>query len=296
MDHKYINEVDLVERYLMGRLAAEETTEFEAHFVDCQECVGQLNTTKALMDGLRIVTSEQVPEPRGYEPRGLFWWSQPTISRWSLALSDGVLLLVASVGALVVSNQIRRSRVEADQARSASAEWERRYEEERESSSLAEMRHQDSERDLKSHLAQLQAELDDEHKRNTEETPPGRGALKKPQINLAIFVLKSTRGSEPATGSLNELVVPRSPANFVISVPLEGEGGYKTYRTSIVNDRKHLIWKESGLKPDRHDSLSVGFNSTFFRAGDYLLTVEGVAGDGGKSIVGKYSFRVVKTP
>src|SRR5882724_6269827 len=153
MDHKYINEVDLVERYLMGRLAAEETTEFEAHFVDCQECVGQLNTTKALMDGLRIVTSEQVPEPRGYEPRGLFWWSQPTISRWSLALAAGVLLLVASVGALVVSNQIRRSRVEADQARSASAEWERRYEEERESSSLAEMRHQDSERDLKSHLA-----------------------------------------------------------------------------------------------------------------------------------------------
>ncbi len=293
MDHKYINEVDLVERYLMGRLAAEETAEFEAHFVDCHECVGQLTASKALMEGLRIVASDQAPD--AYEPRGLFWWLRPTTSRWSLALAAGVLLLVASVVPLVVSNQIRRSRAEAAQAKIASAEWERRYEEERESSSLAEMRHQDSERDLTTHLAQLQAEVDDEHKRNTEETADGRGALKKPQINLAIFVLRSTRGSEPTTGSLNDLVVPRSPANFVISVPLEGDGSYETYRTTIVNDRKVLIWKESGLKPDSHNLLTIGFNSAFFRDRDYLLTVEGFAGDGSTSVVGKYFFRVVKT-
>jgi len=48
-----------------------------------------------------------------------------------LALAAGFLLLVLSVGALVLSNQIRRSRVEAAQAKAASAEWERRYEEER---------------------------------------------------------------------------------------------------------------------------------------------------------------------
>jgi len=296
MDHKYIDELDLVERYLMGRLAAEETAEFEAHFVDCLECVGQLKTTKALMDGLRIVASEQAPEPRGYEPRGLSWWLRPISSRWALALAAAVLLLVALVGAVVVSNQIRSSRVEADQARRASAEWERRYEEERESSSLAEMRHQDSERDRKTQLAQLRAELEDEYKQNTEEMAHDQGALKKPQINLAIFVLKSTRGNEPATGSLNELIVPRSPANFVISVALEGEGSHKAYSMTILGDHSRPIWKESGLKPDRYNSLSIGFNSTFFRDGDYLLTVEGVAGDGSTSVVGKYSFRVLKTP
>ena len=296
MDHKYINEFDLVERYLMGRLAAEETAEFEAHFVDCLECVGQLKTTKALMDGLRIVASEQAPEPRGSEPSGLSWSLRHSGSSKSLALAAGVLLLVALVGAVVVSNQIRRSRVEADQARSASAEWERRYEEERQSSSLGEMRHEDSERDLKTQLAQLRAELENEHKHNTEETADDQGALKKPQINFAIFVLKSTRGSEPAAGALNELVVPRSPANFVISVALEGEGGHKAYRMTILDDHNRLIWKGGGLKPDPHNSLSVEFNSTFFRDGDYLLTVEGVAGDGSTSSVGKYSFRVLKNP
>lgn len=296
MDHKYINEFDLVERYLMRRLAAEETAEFEAHFVDCPQCVGQLKTTKAFMDGLRIVASEQASEPRGYEPKSLSWGLRPPSSRWSLALAACVLLLVALVGAVVVSNQIRRSRVEANQARSASAEWERRYEVERESSSLAEMRHQDSERDLKTQLAQLRAELENENKQNTEEMAGDHGGLKKPQINLAIFVLKSTRGSEPATGSPNELIVPRSPANFVISVALEGEGSHRAYSMTILGDHNRPIWKGSGLKPDRYNSLSVGFNSTFFRDGDYTLTVEGVAGDGSTSVVGKYFFRVVKTP
>lgn len=295
MDHKYINEVDLVERYLMRKLAAEETAEFEAHFVDCLECVGQLNTTKALMDGLRIVASEQSPESRGYEPHGLSWWLRPARSRLSLALAAGVLLLVALVGAVVLSNQIRRSRVEADQAKSASAEWERRYEEERQSSSLAETRHKDSERDLATQLAQLRAALENEHEQNTEEMADDHGALKQPQINIATLVLKSTRGSEPATGSLNEIIVPRSPANFVISVQLEVEGSYKAYRMTI-HEHNQLILTRTGLKPDPYNSLSVLFNSTFFRSGDYLLTVEGVAGDGSTSVVGKYSFRVRKNP
>lgn len=294
MDHKYINEVDLVGRYLMGRLAPEEIAEFEAHFVDCRECVDHLNTSKALMEGLRIVASDNALEPQRYEARRPSWSLQRWSLRHSLALAAAVLLLLASV--TVVISQIRRSRVEAAQARVASAEWERRYEGERESSSLAEARHQDSERDQKVRLTELRRKLESEHKQNTEEMARNQAALKKPQINLSIFVLKSTRGSEPATSSLKELIVPRSPANFVISVQLEGDGGYETYRTTIRNDRKRLIWKEKGLKADRYNSLSVGFNSTFFRDGDYLLTVEGVAGDGTTSDVGKYSFRVQKSP
>lgn len=293
MDHKYINEFDLVERYLMGKLAAEETAEFEAHFVDCLECVGQLKTTKALMDGLRIVASEQAPEPRGYEPRGLSWSSRHSGFRKSLALAAGVLLLVALVGAVVVANQIRRSRVEADQARSASAEWARRYEDERETSSLAEMRYQDSERDLKTQLAKLRAELGIEHEQSTTEMADDHGALKQPQINLAIFELESTRGSEPTAGSLNEIIVPGSPRDFVILVKLEGEA-HNAYRMTIRDGRKTLIWQGSGLMPNRYNSLSVGFNSTFFRDGDYILTVEGVAGNGNASVVGNYSFRVLK--
>jgi hypothetical protein len=294
MDHKYINELDLVERYLMGRLAAEETAEFEEHFVDCLQCVDQLKTTRALMDGLRIVASEQAPEPRSYEPGGLSWPLRSLISRKSLALAAGVLLLVGLVGAVVVYDQIRRSRVEADQARSASAEWERRYEEERQASSLAEMRHQDSERDLEMGLARLRAELENEHKQNTGAMAADRGALKKPQINIATLVLRSIRGGEPATGSLTEFIDPSS-ANLVIFVPLDGERGHNAYRMTIRDDRKHRIWQRNGLEPDRDNALSAAFSSTFFRYGVYyFVTVERVARGCGPSVVGEYSFRLLK--
>jgi hypothetical protein len=293
MDHKYINEFDLVERYLMSKLAAEETAEFEAHFVDCLECVGRLKTTKALMDGLRIVASEQAPQPRSYEPRGLSWSLRPLSSRKSWALAAGVLLLVALVAA-VVSNQIRQARVEADQARITSAEWERRYEEQRQSSSLTEKTHQDSERDLTAELARLRAELENERKQKPEEITDGRHGLKEPQINISPFLLTSTRRSDPT--SVTEIIVPRSPTDFLILVSLEGEKDHRAYRMTILDDRKRLIWKRNGFKRDRYDSLSAEFNSTFFRQGDYSLTVDGVAGNGRTSVVGTYSFRVVKTP
>ena len=296
MDHQYINEVDLVGRYLMRTLPAEETAEFEAHFVDCLQCVGQLKATKALIDGLRVVASEQAPEPRSYEPGGLSWSSRHLSSRKWWALAAGVLLLVALVGAMVVSNQLRRSRVEADQARSASAEWERRYEDERQSSSLAEMRLQESERELTTQIAQLRAELQNERKQNSDEAADDRLAWKQPQINFETFVLESTRGSEPAAAARNELLVPRPPANFLISVRLEGEGSHRAYSMTIRDDHNRLIWKRSGLKPDRYNSLSVAFHSRFFRRGDYVLTVEGVAADGTPGVVGQYSFRVKKNP
>jgi hypothetical protein len=65
---------------------------------------------------------------------------------------------------------------------------------------------------------------------------------------------------------------------------------------TIRGSRNQEVWKGRGIKPNRYSSVSVGFNSTLFRSGDYLLTVEGVAGDGSTSVLGKYSFRVRKTP
>ena len=282
MDHKYIDEFDLVERYLRGRLAAEETAQFEEHFVDCVQCVDRLKTTKALIEGLRLVASERVPEPGKHKPGG-FWF----FSRKSLAVAAGVLLLVALASAVVVFNQIRRARVEADQAKSASAQWERRYEEERQSSAIAEGEHRESERELTEQVAQLRTELENLRKpeSNTE-----------PQVNLPILVLSSTRGSEPSSGSTNEVTLPRSSGSFVITLTLEGERTYQDYLMTILDSRNQIIWKGRGIKPNRYNSVSVGFNSTLFRSGDYLLTVEGVGGDGSTSVLGKYSFRVRKTP
>jgi hypothetical protein len=289
MDHKYIDELELVDRYLMGRLPVDESARFEEHFVDCSRCVDRLEATKDLIQGLRLVATHQPAEGQGYSSRGLHWYSRHVVSRKWFALAGGFLLLVSLAG-MGVSNRIRLSRIEADQAKSVSAQWERRYEEERQAASLVDGKHEETEHELASQLNQLHAELENERK-----IAQQYEGSKQPQINLPIFGLKSARGSQSSADTINELTIPRSPASFVISLALEGDGGYKDYRVTILRDHGQLIWKGRGFKPDRYNSLSVGFNSTFFRDGNYLLTVEGVAGDGNASVVGKYSFRVLKT-
>jgi anti-sigma factor RsiW len=42
MDHRYIDEHSVAERYLGRELSAEEREAFEAHVVDCQECTDRL--------------------------------------------------------------------------------------------------------------------------------------------------------------------------------------------------------------------------------------------------------------
>lgn len=42
MDHRYIDEHSVAERYLHHTLASNERAEFEAHVVDCQECADRL--------------------------------------------------------------------------------------------------------------------------------------------------------------------------------------------------------------------------------------------------------------
>ena len=292
MDHKYIDDLELVERYLLGRLAAEESAEFEAHFVDCRECVGHLNTTRALIDGLRVVVSEQAVKREGYERKGPFGSLQRTWPRWSLAVAACVVML-AFVGAVLVSIKFQRSRIESDQARSAAAEWQRRYEEERESSSLADKKNQDLEHDLRTQMAKLRQERETEGNQDAKDVSDEPVALKNPQINLPIFLLASTR-SAVSSGTVNELDLTRAE-NFVILVSLEGETGYVDYRMTIENDRGQVISESHGLKPDTHKLLSVGLNKSSFRNGDYTLTVEGVSTDRNTHVVGKYSLRMLKT-
>lgn len=284
MDHKYIDEFDIVERYLARRLAEAETAEFEEHFVDCLECVGRLEATKAFVDGLRHVASERAAAgpDRSNEVLGN---ERSTVSRKAFAAAAGALSVIIIVVAVFALAQVRRYRSEADQARNASTEWERRYQEERQLSAAAEKQRQASESELTEKAAQLKTEL--ERKREEEPT-------KTAEVNVAILALSSTRGNDASSGTLNEVFLSRSSRSIFLSVQLEGERAFKTYRMTIESSQRQPIWKRGGFRPNAYNSLSASLSSTLFRAGKYLLTLDGVARGGNISIVGQYPFRVRK--
>ncbi len=53
MDHQFIAEQNLVDRYLLGRLTAAERTRFEDHFVDCPRCLEDLELARDFKASLR---------------------------------------------------------------------------------------------------------------------------------------------------------------------------------------------------------------------------------------------------
>lgn len=100
MECTRVADKDLLERYLAGRLAAEEEEEFEAHWMSCDECWQTLQRAlevHAAFDGVR--SSSALPhdggagplEAPGHQPRNTRRW-------WSLAAAAAIAAI--AVGTL----------------------------------------------------------------------------------------------------------------------------------------------------------------------------------------------------
>lgn len=292
MDHDYIEKFDVINHYLMGSMTAEESERFEEHVIDCPQCIDCLKTTRDFKQGLRLLTMQQISQERAKGMRRLFL---ERISWRTLTYASCFLLLAAIVGSILLLTQVRRLRHEADQANDTSSQWQNRYEEQQRTTLSSEQQRQQTEQNLREQVSQLKEELQTEQRHRSDNANELRGWM-QPGINVPIIVLNSVRGStrNPAA-DVNEIKLPGPPKNFVMIVPLESEAKYKTYYVTILADNRPL-WERTGLKPDRDNSLTISFNSRFFRPGDYILRIEGIPRREGSSIIGDYPFRVTKRP
>lgn len=291
MNHEYINQFGLVDEYLMGRLPAAESELFEEHFVDCPECVARLKLAGDLVQDLR--RSPFYPQPEeAVRPRRTLVPFLPAL--WSKPLVIGVCsaALVIAVCLPFGMNWKRGLQAEVDRANSRSAELENRYQEELRASALSEKSRQEAEKsrqEIEEKLGQTEAKLRQEQQRSANKSSSGGRSI-LPQINFPSLILRSYRDVESRTA---EIELPKPPASFMISVPLEGELNYADYRMTI-SDHGEELWKQAGFKPDRNDSLSAGFSASFFPPGDYVLDLEGRTKENQWEDVGSYNFRLIK--
>jgi hypothetical protein len=294
MDHELLNQFDLIDRYLMGKLPVEESASFEEHFVDCPQCIARLQTTKIFLQDLRFIAAEQATQIGHHRSRSAFGQVWQRLWRKPLALAVGCLLIAAFAGAVFVVGYTWRLRTEVSQAKSASEQWERRYQDERQSAFSADRKHQETESQLTEQQRVLEAKLKDEQAQRAKITAEFSRWM-YPMGNLPIFILTSVRSLEVnAPEAINKISLPHSTAMFAFSISLEGEMSYETYRITIFDRHHQAIWKSGGLTPDRYNSLSVGFKRDFFRPGHYSLIIEGVKKEGGEDVVGNYPFLIIK--
>ena len=63
MEHRYIDERSVAERYLDHTLSASEHAEFEAHLIDCQECMDRLLLAEMFRNRNGVSHPAPVPTP-----------------------------------------------------------------------------------------------------------------------------------------------------------------------------------------------------------------------------------------
>lgn len=115
MEHSYVAEHDLIDRYVRGGLPPLERTEFEEHFVDCQACLDQLELAKSLREGIKI-SAAVTPKRSGWSAwlERLGWW------RPAVALA-AALVVIAGVPSIILYRNLERTRGDLARERMAAS-------------------------------------------------------------------------------------------------------------------------------------------------------------------------------
>jgi hypothetical protein len=261
MDHAYIKEHNIVDRYDIGKLSAAECASFEEHFVDCPECQSQLSTARDFRLALRAATLEErhvtALAPAAL-PAAVPAW------RWAL-LGAAACLAVLAVPALFLIRETRHLNGEVGRLNNVAQSWQQRYEAE----------HQTN-RDLQSRMA-------------LPVIPSG--SAHAPAL-ASVFPLSVTRGGDPdGSEPVDRVVVSNSLPWVVLLLDSDGHD-FQSFRATLAQSNGQVLWRADHLTPADSNTIAITLPSSLFHPDNYLLTLDGLTRNGGYAVAGHYSFRV----
>jgi hypothetical protein len=261
MDHAYIEENDVVRQYLSDRLPDEERNAFEAHYVDCAQCLERLELEEGFREGIREVAAEEVV--RTVE-RGLFL--RLLLSRSGRALLGAALavLVALPVGLLLRQNRQLDQRLAAAEA-ALSHTPQPPVRPEPVAPALEDPK-------LRQERDQLATALDEEKKARAS-AEERLAKAEAPRVNLPVFVLAAVRGGG-GEEDLNRVTL-KPGEDWVVLAQELALVEHETYRATLKTADGRPVWSGDGLRPDERDTLTVAFPARLLPAGRYRLEVEG---------------------
>jgi anti-sigma factor RsiW len=295
MEHSYIEDHHIADRYLSGKLSIEERVRFEEHFVDCPECLDRLQTIDNFSAGLRTVAAEEAARLRAYlsvGQAGVLARIALLVRRRQGPLLAVAILLIALPMALLIPEWMSARR-ELAQAIQESSEWRRKYEEsERAARDLAkEMQTRERESSLR--RERLAAQFGRMWNSPDSAPRPSNKAAER-QSETPVFALSVVRGggADPSQ-PVNRITLPPRSKSIILLLELEPDPDLHSYRVAISTTDSRSIWTKDGLKPNSKNLLALSLNSSLFKPGDYLLTLEGITAQKGRTPVATYTFRTL---
>lgn len=281
MEHEYIENDHVADRYLQGKLSPEETDRFEEHYLSCQECLGRLDRAEKMARGFKRAAAEDAARLAAVRQAG-FLAALARLGRSRQAgLAVAALFMVLLLPGILAYREFGRLGRELDRTREALAVREREKPapvapttptviEDRAAIQRAEAERQRLEQELereRSARAGLEKDL---------------AEARQPQANTPILSLSPERsggGADPT----HQIRLPATPGWIVLALELDAPE-QESYRVTLLRAGKE-IWRGNGLEPNETDSLSVSLPTTLLQPGDYVVRVEGVA---------QFTFRALK--
>jgi hypothetical protein len=280
MEHSYIEEHNIAERYRLDKLLPEERTLFEEHLKNCVQCVNLLEVIDGLRMGLQIVAAKEVSRRRAYAGVGLLAWAVRLNRARQAVLLAGVILLIALP--ILEWSRARRELVRATQT---AAEWQRRYEE----------REQAAHNLTKEMQARDQLTARPEGERGDRPRLPNEAKnVTPPQVVVPVFALSVSRSGGPdLTQPVNQITLSPTTKSIILLLEFEPDPGLRSYRAAISTADGRNIWRESNLRAVSNDAFALSFNSSLFKPGNYLLALEGLTTQNRYVLIDQYTFGVI---
>lgn len=282
MDHRRIEEQNVAELYVTGRLSPEDEEAFESHLLECSECRESVGWADDLRTSIRAVAAEDAARA-GLQLGFLAWISRRTrTARAGLLMA--ALLAVAALPAWLQADRSRLAR-ELEETRSVA---------ERPAPAPLAPAAEPAAPTAPETAANPELEkLAEENRQLAEQLRESREQLaraEEPQINTPIFSLGTTRGGSDA----QPIELGPSPERLPILLELPSVD-HETYRVTLLDDRNRTVWKADGLEALASDTLSILFPSELLKAGtSYRFRVEGIEPGGRAVDLGEFPFQAVK--
>ena len=256
MDHESIQGNQIPDRYLMGKLSAEERLQFEEHFLDCSICLEHLESLEGLRDGLRELSPRGIPAAKPKRHALVRLLRDPRAA----ALLAAACLAVAVLPSTLFFGELRRTRGELENARRTSEEAQRER-------------------------AALTGVLE------RERAAGASAASGTAPLAASVFTLNLTRGA--GTGAPDNQILLRDPREWVILLLDRPEPKrFESYRARISTTDRRPIGDALTASAASGEMLAVGLRPGLLPAGDYVLTLEGL-GAGPARDLATYRFRAV---
>jgi hypothetical protein len=282
MDHDYINEHGVVSLCVAGKLSPEERAGFEEHFVDCQQCLEQIEVTAALREGLRQVAKEDAARPGVERPDAARLGITPQLAPalWAGAgswnrrglLAYAMVVVVGLAAIFFVDARYRRS--EVAEARRSAYDWERRYAEERQA---------------RENLQRQQAQAAD----NAGKQGGDQGTLVASLQPAPLFFLNVTRGTDEGSAPANRVAVSPAAPVIALSLEFEKDPAFRSYRARLSDAAGRVLWSAENIPPPASDAIAITLPSHLLAKGNYSVTLDGLAASGRYLPAAHFTFQAV---